>query len=120
MLTNKENYGHYYGRYGRHISWVNRELIEMNLKPATMNIVHDIVSENIEENRKEGKRLRKRNVQLALESLSKRERKLFTDMNQAVHGLDISSLQGQMTIPEPPAKRKRQSKTRPFRINHEN
>lgn len=120
VLTNKEHYGQYYGRYSRHIGLVNKELIDMGLKAATMNIVKDIVPEKDMEIKTEKKRS-KRDIQSVLESLSGNERKLFTEMDKVVNGLDISSLERKLRVlPSENGVMKRSPKARTYQKRKEN
>jgi len=116
ILTNKEKYGHYYGRLGKYISWVNQELIEMGLKPATMNIIEDIVSDgDSEENKAQGNRIRKRSGQIPIERLPEGDRTMFNEMERLVVGIDLSTFNRQFTIPP----RRRNYKARQWRKTDE-
>ena len=118
ILTNKEKYGHYYGRLGKYISWVNQELTEMGLKPATMNIIEDIVSDgDSEENKAQGNRIRKRSGQIPIERLPEGDRTMFTEMERLVVGIDLSTFGRQFTIP--PRPRRRNYKARQWRKTDE-
>jgi hypothetical protein len=122
ILTNKEKYGHYYGRLGKYISWVNQELIDMGLEPATMNIIEDIVSDadgDGEESKAPGNRIRKRSGQgqILIERLPEKDRTMFTEMERLVVGIDLSTFGRQFTIP--PRPRRRNYKARQWRKTDE-
>jgi hypothetical protein len=120
VLTNKEHYGQYYGRYSRHIDLVNKELIEMGLKAATMNLVKDIVPEKDMETKIERRRSKKRDIQSVLESLSGNERKIFIEMDKVVNGLDISSFERKLMMLPSEAVTKRSPKVRTYQKSKEN
>jgi hypothetical protein len=120
VLTNKEQYGQYYGRYTRHIGLVNDEFMDMGLKAASMNIVKDIVQEKDVKTRNERNRRKKRGVQSAFESLSGDERRLFAEMDKVVNGIDISFLESKLQPLPSEVVMKRSPKARSYQKKNEN
>ena len=99
---------------------VNKELIEMGLKAATMNLVKDIVPEKDTVTKIEKRRSKKRDIQNVLESLSGDERKLFIEMDKVVTGLDISSFERKLVLHPSEVGTKRGSKARTYQKSKEN